>query len=113
MPNVGKRSGAYSSGSAYDVHPYILMNWNDDYETVSTLAHELGHTMHSYFSSKNQPFSMSDYPIFVAEIASTFNESLLNHYMVDHSTSDEEKLYLLGSYLDLLRINNFPPNTVC
>jgi oligoendopeptidase F len=107
LPNVGKRSGAYSSGSAYDVHPYILMNWNDDYESVSTLAHELGHTMHSYFSSKNQPFATADYPTFVAEIASTFNENLLNHYMVAHSKSDEEKLYLLGSYLDLLRTTIF------
>lgn len=107
LPNIGKRSGAYSSGSAYDVHPYILMNWNDDYESVSTLAHELGHTMHSYFSSKNQPFATSDYPIFVAEIASTFNENLLNHYMVEHAKSDDEKLYLLGSYLDLLRTTIF------
>ena len=107
LPNVGKRSGAYSSGSAYDVHPYILLNWNDDYESVSTLAHELGHTMHSYFSSKNQPFSTADYPTFVAEIASTFNENLLNHYMVQHSKSDEEKLYLLGSYLELLRTTIF------
>jgi len=107
MPNVGKQSGAYSSGSAYDVHPYILMNWNDDYESVSTLAHELGHTMHSYFSTKNQPFATSDYPIFVAEIASTFNETLLNNYMVQHSKDDAEKLYLLGSYLDLLRLTIF------
>lgn len=107
LPNTGKRSGAYSSGSAYEVHPYILMNWNDDYESVSTLAHELGHTMHSYFSSKNQPFATADYPIFVAEIASTFNENLLNHYMVENVKNDEEKLYLLGSYLDLLRTTIF------
>ena len=107
LPNIGKRSGAYSSGNAYDVHPYILLNWNDDYESVSTLAHELGHTMHSYLSTKNQPFATSDYPIFVAEIASTFNENLLNHYMVKHSKSDEEKLYLLGSYLDMLRTTIF------
>ncbi len=107
LPNVGKRSGAYSSGGAYDVHPYILMNWNDDYESVSTLAHELGHTMHSYFSSKNQPFATADYPTFVAEIASTFNENLLNNYMVEHAKSDDEKLYLLGSYLDLLRTTIF------
>ena len=107
LPNVGKRSGAYSSGSAYDVHPYILMNWNDDYESVSTLAHELGHTMHSYFSSKNQPFATADYPIFVAEIASTFNENLLNHFMVAQAKNDDEKLYLLGSYLELLRTTVF------
>ncbi len=107
MPTEGKRSGAYSSGAAYDVHPYILTNWNDDYESVSTLAHELGHTMHSYFSNKNQPFATSDYPIFVAEIASTCNENLLNHYMVQHAPNDQEKLYLLGSYLELLRTTIF------
>ena len=107
MPTVGKRSGAYSTGAAYDVHPYILMNWTDDYESVSTLAHELGHTMHSYFSNKNQPFSKSDYATFVAEIASTVNETLLNNYMVKNAKTDEEKLYLLGSYLDLLRTTIF------
>ena len=106
-PTPGKRSGAYSHGAAYDVHPVILMNWTDDYNSVSTLAHELGHTMHSYFSSKNQPFATADYPTFVAEIASTFNENLLNHYMVKHAKSDEEKLYLLGSYLELLRATIF------
>ena len=83
------------------------MNWNGDYESVSTLAHELGHTMHSYFSNKNQTYPQSDYPIFVAEIASTINETLLNNYMVDNVKSDDEKLYLLGSYLDLLRTTIF------
>ena len=107
IPTVGKRSGAYSTGGAYDVHPYILMNWNDDYESLSTLAHEMGHTMHSYFSNTNQPFAKSDYATFVAEIASTANETLLNNYMVQHAKSDEEKLYLLGSYLDLLRTTIF------
>ncbi|MFO7445597.1 MAG: oligoendopeptidase F, partial [Ignavibacteriaceae bacterium] len=107
LPSVGKRSGAYSTGGAYDVHPYILMNWNDDFESVSTLAHELGHTMHSYFSNKTQPFPTSDYATFVAEIASTFNENLLNNYMVENAKSDEEKLYILGSYLELLRTTIF------
>lgn len=107
MPTTGKRSGAYSTGGAYDVHPYILMNWNDDYESVSTLAHELGHTMHSYYSNTTQPFAKSDYATFVAEIASTTNETLLNNYMVEHVKNDEEKLYLLGSYLDLLRTTIF------
>lgn len=106
-PNTGKRSGAYSSGSAYAYHPYILMNWTDDYESVSTLAHELGHTMHSYFSNKNQPFVNSQYSIFVAEIASTINETLLNNYMVNKVKTDDEKLYLLGTYLDLLRATIF------
>ncbi len=107
IPTVGKRSGAYSNGGAYDVHPYILMNWTDDFESVSTLAHELGHTMHSYFSNKNQPFAKSDYATFVAEIASTVNENLLNKYMVENAKSDGEKLYILGSYLELLRITIF------
>lgn len=107
MPTIGKRSGAYSTGGAYDVHPYILMNWNDDYESVSTLAHELGHTMHSYYSNTTQPFAKSDYATFVAEIASTTNETLLNNYMVAHAKTDDEKLYLLGSYLDLLRTTIF------
>lgn len=107
IPTEGKRSGAYSSGSAYDVHPYILMNWNDDYESVSTLAHELGHTMHSFYSNTNQPFAKADYSTFVAEIASTTSETLLNNYMVKNAKSDEEKLFLLGSYLDLLRTTIF------
>ena len=107
IPTVGKRSGAYSTGGAYDVHPFILMNWTDDYESVSTLAHELGHTMHSYFSNKFQPFSKADYATFVAEIASTVNETLLNDYAVKNAKSDEEKLYLLGSYLELLRTTIF------
>lgn len=107
IPTEGKRSGAYSTGSAYDVHPYILMNWNDDYESLSTLAHELGHTMHSFYSNTNQPFPKADYATFVAEIASTINETLLNNYMVNNAKSDEEKLFLLGSYLDLLRTTIF------
>jgi len=107
IPTVGKRSGAYSTGGAYDVHPYILMNWTDDYESVSTLAHELGHTMHSYFSNKTQPFAKADYATFVAEIASTVNENLLNNYAVKNAKSDEERLYLLGSYLELLRTTIF------
>ncbi|MCF6271482.1 MAG: oligoendopeptidase F [Melioribacteraceae bacterium] len=102
-PTDGKRSGAYSTGSEYDYHPYILMNWTDDYNSVSTLTHELGHTMHSYLSNKNQPFQTSQYPIFVAEIASTLNENLLNDYMVENAKSDKEKLFILGSYLDMLR----------
>ena len=102
-PTDGKRSGAYSAGSAYDYHPYILMNWTDDYNSVSTLAHELGHTMHSYLSNENQSFQNSQYPIFVAEIASTLNENLLNDYMVENAKSDKEKLFILGSYLEMLR----------
>lgn len=107
VPTTGKRSGAYSSGAPYDFHPYILMNWTDDYESVSTLTHELGHTMHSYFSNKHQSFVNAQYATFVAEIASTINETLLNNYMVDKVKTDQEKLYLLGSYLDLLRTTIF------
>jgi oligoendopeptidase F len=102
-PTTGKRSGAYSNGSSYDVHPYILTNWNDDYESLSTLAHELGHTMHSYYSNKTQPFVDAGYSIFVAEIASTINETLLNNHIVKNVKSNDEKLFILGSYLDLLR----------
>ena len=75
-------SGAYSNGGAYDVHPYMLINYNGQYADVSTLAHELGHTMQSYFSNKTQPYPLAGYPIFVAEVASTFNESLLIDYML-------------------------------
>lgn len=103
----GKRSGAYSSGAAYDYHPFILMNWTDDFESVSTLAHELGHTMHSYFSNKHQPFVNAQYATFVAEIASTINENLLNNYMVAKTKSRDEKLYLLGTFLDLMRATIF------
>lgn len=107
IPSTGKRSGAYSSGAQYDLHPYILMNWTDDFESVSTLAHELGHTMHSYYSNKSRSFVDAQYATFVAEIASTINETLLNNYMVEKVKSDDEKLYLLGSYLDLLRTTIF------
>ncbi|MDR3665205.1 MAG: oligoendopeptidase F [Ignavibacteriaceae bacterium] len=103
MPNEGKRSGAYESGASYDVHPYILTNWNGDYESVTTLAHESGHMMHSFYSNKNQTYPNSQYPIFVAEIASTTNETLLNNYMVKNAKNDDERLFLLGNYLDLLR----------
>lgn len=102
-PRPGKRSGAYSSGSAYDVHPYVLMNYTDDYNSVSTLAHEWGHTMHSYLTNETQPFPKADYSTFVAEVASTFNEALLLDYVLKHAQSDEEKLYYLGSALEGLR----------
>lgn len=106
-PTSGKRSGAYSTGGEYDEHPYILTNWTDDYNSVSTLAHELGHTMHSYLSNQNQQYQDSQYPIFVAEIASTLNENLLNDYMVENAKSDKEKLFILGSYLEMLRATLF------
>jgi oligoendopeptidase F len=99
-PNVGKRSGAYSSGDAFDVHPYILMNFNESYSDVSTMAHELGHTMHSYFSNKTQPYPRSHYTTFVAEVASTFNEVLLFNYMIKNVKDDDIKLSLLMNWLD-------------
>jgi len=103
FPRPGKRSGAYSSGSVYDVHPYVLMNYNDDYESVSTMAHEWGHTMHSYLANASQPFPTADYSIFVAEVASTFNEALLLQHMLKTAPNDTERLYYLGSALEGLR----------
>ena len=102
-PTSGKRSGAYSSGNAYDVHPYILLNYNGNYSDVSTMAHELGHTMHSYYSNKTQPYPLADYSIFVAEVASTFNEALLIDYMLKNLDDDETRLSLLMEYLDGLK----------
>lgn len=102
-PSPGKRSGAYSNGSAYDVHPYILLNYTDQYDDVSTLAHELGHTMHSYYSNRNQPYPTADYSIFVAEVASTFNEALLIHKMLEEIKEDDARLSLLMNYLDGLK----------
>ncbi|MFZ0734590.1 MAG: oligoendopeptidase F [Candidatus Sulfotelmatobacter sp.] len=99
-PTEGKRAGAYSNGAAYDVHPYMLMNYNGKYDDMSTLAHELGHTMHSYFSNKTQPYPLSSYTIFVAEVASTFNEALLMDYMLKQIKDDTTRLSLLGNYLE-------------
>jgi len=99
-PSTGKRSGAYSNGSIYDVHPFVLLNFNGQYNDVSTYGHELGHAMHSYFSNKTQPYPQSSYSIFVAEVASTFNEALLNQFMVEHTTDDNDKLSLLMDRLD-------------
>ncbi len=102
-PNPGKRAGAYSEGSAYDVHPYMLLNYNGTYSDMSTLAHELGHTLQSYLSNKTQPYPTSDYPIFVAEVASTFNEALLIDHMLKGNLDDASKLSLLGSYLENIK----------
>ena len=99
-PTEGKRSGAYSNGGAYDVHPFMLLNYNNKYNDVSTLAHELGHAMHSYYSNKTQPFATASYPIFLAEVASTFNEALLIDSMLKTITDRNVKLSLLGDYLE-------------
>jgi oligoendopeptidase F len=103
LPNDGKRSGAYSMGDAYDVHPYMLINYNGKYADMSTVAHELGHTMHSYYSNKTQPYPLADYPIFVAEVASTFNEALLIEYMLSKIGDDTVRLSLLGNYLENIK----------
>ncbi len=101
-PNKGKRGGAYSSGS-YDTYPFILLNFQGNYHDVSTLAHEMGHSMHSYFSNQNNPYLYSGYKIFVAEVASTVNEMLLNYYMLEHATSKEEKRAILSEMMDLFK----------
>ena len=99
-PTPGKRSGAYSNGAFYDGHPFILLNYTDLYDDVSTLAHELGHTMQSYFSNKTQPFPTSDYVTFVAEVASTFNEVLLFNNIIKQVEDDDVKLSILMNWLD-------------
>ncbi|WP_273834647.1 oligoendopeptidase F [Guptibacillus sedimenti] len=100
--NVGKRSGAYSSGT-YGTRPYILMNWQDNVNNLFTLAHEFGHSVHSYYTRENQPYPYANYSIFVAEVASTTNESLLNHYLLENTSDKKEKLYLLNHYLEGFR----------
>ncbi len=103
FPNEGKRSGAYSEGAAYDVHPYMLINYNGKYTDVSTIAHEMGHTMQSYFSNKTQPYPLTNYPIFVAEVASTFNETLLINHVLKNTKDDDTRLSLLGNYLENIK----------
>lgn len=102
-PQAGKTSGAYMSGSAYDVHPYILLNHNDDYNALSTFAHEWGHAVHSLLANANNPWETADYSTFTAEMASTINEILLEEYMIANATTDEERLFYLGSALESIR----------
>ena len=106
-PHPRKRSGAYMNGAAYDVHPYLLLNYNDDYESVSTLAHEWGHAMHSYLANHKQPYVNADYPIFTAEIASTTNEALLLDHMLKIAKNDDERMLYLGAALENLRTTFF------
>jgi len=98
-----KASGAYMNGNAYDVHPYVLLNHNEDYDGLSTFAHEWGHAVHTLLTTKNQPFEKSNYSTFIAESASIANEMLLNDYMVAHAKTPEEKLYYLGEGLESIR----------
>jgi oligoendopeptidase F len=102
-PRPRKMSGAHMAGSAYDVHPYVLMNYSGDYESVSTLAHEWGHAMHTVLANRAQPFVNSQYATFVAEIASTFNEALLLKRMLASARTDDERLFYLGRALEQLR----------
>ena len=106
-PTEGKTSGAYSNGGAYDVHPYMLLNYLGQYNDVSTLAHELGHTMHSYYSNRTQPYATAGYPTFVAEVASTFNEALLIDHMLKQITDPATRLALLGNYLEGIKATVF------
>lgn len=101
-PNKAKRGGAYSSGS-YDTLPYILLNFQGEYNDVSTLIHEMGHSMHSYYSNQNNPYLYSGYKIFVAEVASTVNEMLLNYYMLEHASDNKEKRAILSDMMDLFK----------
>ena len=95
-----KRSGAYSSGTTFGVHPYVLLNWTDLLNDVFTLAHEMGHNMHSYYTGLTQPYTYANYSIFLAEVASTFNENLLLEHLIVKSESRDEKLFLLEKYLN-------------
>ena len=101
-PNRGKRTGGYSSGS-YDTNPYILLNYQDKYDDMSTLAHELGHSMHSYYTRENNPYQYGHYSIFVAEVASTVNELLLAKYVIKNSNDKNEKLFILNRMMELFR----------
>ena len=100
--NEGKRTGAYSWG-AYGVHPYVLLNYQDDLGGVFTLAHEMGHALHTWYSNSAQPYVYAGYQIFVAEVASTCNEALLIHYLIEQATDRKEKAYLMNYFLEQFR----------
>jgi len=103
FPQRGKRSGAYMSPLAYDVHPYVLLNHNNDYESLSTFAHEWGHAMHTLYSKQSQPFETAFYATFIAEIPSTSLELILQDYMTENAQTIDEKLFYLGSGLEGMR----------
>ncbi|WP_020616942.1 oligoendopeptidase F [Paenibacillus daejeonensis] len=104
--NEGKRSGAYSWG-AFGTHPYVLLNHKDNLNSMFTLTHEMGHALHSYYSDQEQPYRDAQYTIFLAEVASTLNEALLMHYLLEKSTDPKEKMYLLTYYADQFRTTVF------
>ncbi len=104
--NVGKRSGAYSN-SAFGVHPYVLLNYEENLDNMFTVAHEMGHAMHSYYSNNTQPYEKAGYTIFVAEVASTVNEVLLLRYLIDNTTDVNEKKFYLNHFLDMFRTTLF------
>jgi oligoendopeptidase F len=106
-PQDGKRLGAYMQGGAYDVHPFLLLNLNDDYESMSTLAHEWGHAVHTELASHAQPYDKYGYSTFIAESASIGNEMLLNDYVVAHAATRAEKLYYLGEGVESIRTTYF------
>jgi len=100
--NEGKTSGAYSWG-AYTTHPFVLMNYQDNVNNMFTLAHEMGHALHSYYSNKNQPYTYADYKIFVAEVASTVNEALLMNHLLETTNDKHQRMYLINYYLEQFR----------
>lgn len=102
-PNKGKKSGAYKWGT-YNSGPFVLLNYENGYDDVSTMAHELGHAMHSYYSNKRQSYAYASYPIFLAEIASTVNEVILNDYFIRNAKNKEEKIYFINDFLDKIRV---------
>lgn len=110
--NKGKRSGAYSSGS-YDSNPFILLNYHNTLDNVFTVAHEMGHSMHSFFTRKNQPYIYGDYSIFIAEVASTTNEALLMQYMLKNERDKNKKIYLLNHFLESFRGTVFRQTMFC
>ena len=107
FPHQGKASGAYMAGAAYDVHPYLLFNHNNDYESLSTFAHEWGHAVHTLLTDASQPYEKSNYSTFIAESAAIANEMLLNDYMVEHAGTKAEKLYYLGEGVEFIRTTYF------
>jgi oligoendopeptidase F len=107
LPEPGKTPGAYMNPAAYDVHPFVLANFTGNYDSVSTIAHEWGHAMHSVLANKNQPFETADYPIFLAEIASTCNEMLLQDNLIANAKTKEDKLFFLNQAVETIRTTFF------